>query len=261
MILVLAGTSDARALALRIKEVGYPVLTTVVTDHAANELRQAGLEVYVGRLTAADMEALIQQQDIKAVVDASHPFAEEASKNAISAAHSANVPYIRYERKSQPFRSEKLTVVKDYEEAALLAAEKKGVILLTTGSKTLHIFAEKLLHLPNVRLIARMLPRKDNIEKCEQLGIPQKNIVAIQGPFTKEFNQALFQQFGVTLLITKESGKEGAVDEKIAAAEELGIETILIRRPTLDYGTVYSEFSGVITTLYRLVPQPINERG
>ncbi|PFO07435.1 precorrin-6A reductase [Bacillus sp. AFS076308] len=253
MIFVLAGTSDARALALKIKNEGFDLLSSVVTKNAAVELRESGIPVQVGRLTDEDMVGLIDTKGILAVVDASHPFAEEASKNAIMAAQTAGVPYIRYERESQTFQYDNMTVVESYEEAAELALAKKGVVMLTTGSKTLQIFTEKLLGNPDIRLIARMLPRVDNMEKCEQLGLPQKNIVAIQGPFSKEFDKALYKQYGVTLMVTKESGKVGSVDEKVDAAKELGIEVIMIGRPKLNYGTVYAHFVDVIAELHKKI--------
>lgn len=252
MILFLAGTSDARALAVEISQAGFDLVTTVVTENAANEMRQQGLKVHVGRLTDQDIASFIEQYEVKVVIDASHPFAEEASKNAIKGAQQANVPYIRYERESQQFDHQGIMMVDSYEEAAESAAARKGVIMLTTGSKTLHIFSEKLLHLPDTKVIARMLPRKDNMEKCEQLGFPQKNIVAIQGPFTKEFDMALYKQYGVTVMVTKESGKVGSVDEKLEAARELGIEAIVIRRPKIDYGTAYSSFADVIARLHNI---------
>ncbi|NMD69681.1 precorrin-6A reductase [Bacillus sp. DNRA2] len=254
MILVLAGTSDARELAVLMKKAGLSLLTTVVTENAAIELDKAGLDVQVGRLTADEMVSLIANRKVRAVVDASHPFAEEASRNAIQAAEQAGIPYIRYERESQSYDFEKLTIVESYETAASLAARKKGVIMLTTGSKTLQIYTERLLELDGVRLIARMLPRMDNLEKCEKLGFPQKNIIAIQGPFSKEFDKALYQQYGVTLMITKDSGKVGSVNEKIAAAKELGIETILIRRPTIAYGNVHHDFNSVLKALNEVAP-------
>lgn len=253
MVIVLAGTSDARELALCLQQAGYDVLATVVTEHAADQLRASGLAVHLGRLTAEQLAALIRAKKAKAVVDASHPFAEEASKNAMQAASATDVPYIRYERQAAELSNQLVTFVDSYEEAAELAAQKRGVVMLTTGSKTLHIFAAKLLGLPDTRVIARMLPRKDNMEKCEQLKFPQENIVAMQGPFSKELDKALFRHFGVTLLITKESGKVGFVDEKIAAAQELGIETIVIRRPSLEYGTVFSQFSDVIAALREMI--------
>ncbi|KIL38648.1 precorrin-6x reductase [Gordoniibacillus kamchatkensis] len=250
MILFLAGTSDARELALRIQGAGYPVLATVVTDNAAKQLEKAGLTAHVGRLTAADMVRLIRERQLRAIVDGSHPYAVEASRTAKAAAEEAGVPYLRYERAgSEMEEHELITVVDDYEQAAELAAEKRGVVMLTTGSKTLHIFAEKLLGLPDTTLVARMLPRKDNMVKCEELGVEQRNIVAMQGPFSKELNQALYRHYGVTLMITKESGKEGAVDEKVAAALDMGIEVIMIGRPDIDYGTVTSDPGDVLRQL------------
>jgi len=250
MILVMAGTSDARELAVRIKETGYEVLSTVVTDNAAKSMEEADIPVLVGRLTSQDIVNLIAENGIRCVVDATHPFAEEASKNAMAASQEAGVPYIRYERESLSAPgSEKLIVVEDYVQAAELAADKKGVIMLTTGSKTLKIFTDRLLGLPDTTLVARMLPRLDNMQKCEELGLEQKNIVAMQGPFSKDLNKALYDHYKVTLMITKESGKVGAFDEKVEAALEMGIETIVIGRPKIEYGDKFSDFDSVLNQL------------
>lgn len=250
MILMLAGTSDARELAVRIHGAGYNLLATVVTESAAKSLEEAGIPVQTGRLDAEGMAKLIRSRGVRTVVDASHPFAEEASRQAMAAALQAEVPYVRYERERGTYEGhQRLLFVDDYEQAAELAAQRRGVIMLTTGSKTLQIFAERLIGLPDTTLVARMLPRKDNMDKCEQLGMEQKNIVAMQGPFSKELNQALYRHYGVATVVTKESGKIGAVEEKLAAALEMDIDTIVIGRPQLDYGVVYSEFDGVLEEL------------
>ncbi|MBP1962072.1 precorrin-6A reductase [Paenibacillus aceris] len=247
MILVLAGTSDARELALRIRSAGYDVLTTVVTESAAKSMEAEALPVLTGRLTAEAMKGLIIEKAVRVVVDATHPFAEEASKNAMAAAQLAEVPYVRFERQRLSIeQSALITTVEDYKQAAELAATKRGNIMLTTGSKTLKIFTDRLIGLADTRLVARMLPRQDNMEKCEELGIEQKNIVAMQGPFSKELNKALYDHYKVTLMITKESGKVGAVDEKLEAALEMGIPSIVIGRPQLEYGTHYSDYEEVI---------------
>jgi precorrin-6A/cobalt-precorrin-6A reductase len=254
MILCLAGTSDARELAVEMKKAGYDVIASVVTDNAALELKKQGVAVRVGRLAREEFSDYIASQKINVIVDASHPFAEEASRNSIQAAAESEIPYIRFERASHSIEDEGITFVSSYEEAAEAAKGKKGVIMLTTGSKTLQIFTDKLLGDPDIRLVARMLPRKDNLEKCAELGFPQKDIVAMQGPFTKEFDKALYRQFGVTVMITKESGKAGSVDEKLEAAKELGIDVIVIRRPEISYGIKYSIFSDVLDHLGRLAP-------
>ncbi|MEH7013219.1 precorrin-6A reductase [Neobacillus niacini] len=248
MILFLAGTSDARALAIQLQNQGYPLLATVVTESAAESLNVHNIPYHVGRLLVEDMMTLIQQQKMTCVIDASHPYAEEASKTAMAAAQACDIPYIRYERPEEQFISPLITEVESYEEAANLAQSHNGTIMLTTGSKTLEIFSKYLMR-DEIRLICRMLPNIGNMEKCTSLGIKQKDIIAIQGPFSESLNKALLEQYNVTLMITKESGKVGSVDEKMTAALQLGIPVILIKRPALEYENFCSSFEEVTQLL------------
>ncbi|MGZ4163572.1 MAG: precorrin-6A reductase [Tumebacillaceae bacterium] len=253
MILHLAGTSDARELALQIQAAGHELLASVVTESAAKGLSDVGIPVRMGRLTAVEMSDLIRELGVTTVVDASHPFAEEASKNAIAATKACDIPYIRFERENVEFAETKgLYFVDDYQAAADLAAELKGTIMLTTGSKTLHIFTQRLLGVEGVTLVARMLPRLDNMEKCAELGVEQKHIIAMQGPFSKELNIALYRNYNTDVVITKESGKVGSVDEKVTSALELGLKVIVIGRPGVEYGVVYTEFAPVLQHLNQL---------
>lgn len=75
----LAGTSDARALAVRLNN-HHDVLATVVTDSAAASLQAEGIATHVGRLTAEEMAEKVTARGDQIIVDASHPYAEEASK-------------------------------------------------------------------------------------------------------------------------------------------------------------------------------------
>jgi precorrin-6A/cobalt-precorrin-6A reductase len=87
------------------------------------------------------------------------------------------------------------------------------------------------------------------MEKCEVLGVEQKNIIAMQGPFSREMNEALYRQYGTTVMVTKESGKIGSVDEKVETALQMGIDVVLISRPEIEFGTVFTDFDGVIGQL------------
>ncbi|WP_018132715.1 precorrin-6A reductase [Effusibacillus pohliae] len=255
MIFFLAGTSDARELAVKLQAQGYPLLASVVTESAAESLREAGLAVTVGRKTSDEMIELIHHEQAAAIVDASHPFAEIASQNAIQAAAAAEIPYFRYERPGSILSDHPLiTYVRDYREAAEAALQRKGTIFLTTGSKTLPIFVEVLNGVEGIRLIARMLPTEDNMRKCAELGIPQKNIVAMQGPFSEELNAAFYRHYGVTTVITKESGAEGSVQEKVKAALDNGVHVIVICRPGIDYGRVYEAADDLIRAIKEAVP-------
>mgnify|MGYP002067004146 CR=1 FL=1 len=232
---------------------GLSLLASVVTQSAADRLGEAFFMTRVGRLDKDSMIELLQEGNYCAVVDGSHPFALEAHANAIAAAAALGLPYLRYERRSLSYASHpRLIVTHSYEEAAQRAKELKGSIMLTTGGKTLEIFAEQLLGDPNIRMIVRLLPCLANMEKCVALGIEQRNIIAMQGPFSRELNEALYRQYGIQVMITKESGAEGSVDEKLYAALEMGLYVILITRPVAQFSEVYDSFDDIIAALDKL---------
>ncbi|QSF47671.1 precorrin-6A reductase [Paenibacillus tianjinensis] len=249
MILMLCGTGDARELALVLSRRGLPLLASVVTPSAAERLEEAGIRTRTGPLDMQGMVTLLEEGNYRAVVDGSHPFALEAHANAIQAAAALGLPYYRYERRSLAFDSHpKLIPVHSYEDAALTAKAIKGSVMLTTGGKTLEVFAQVLLGDPEVRLTVRLLPCLENIEKCLRLGIEQRNIIAIQGPFSREMNEAMFRHYGTQVMVTKESGAQGAVDEKLRTALDMGLYVILINRPQLLFdgnGGVYDSFDAL----------------
>ncbi|MEF2967356.1 precorrin-6A reductase [Paenibacillus sp. M1] len=234
MIFMLCGTRDALELALVLAGQGLPPVASVVTREAAQQLEAVGINTVTGRLDREGMIAMLRKGGYHAVVDASHPFAAEAHANAIAVAAALGLPYFRYERRRGTYpRHPRLMEVSSYEEAARTAKALKGSVMLTTGGKTLAIFARELIGDPDIRLTVRLLPSLENIEKCRTLGIDQRNIIALQGPFSWEMNEALYRQYGTQVMITKESGAEGAVEEKLSAALEMGIFVILVTRPVM----------------------------
>ena len=76
-----------------------------------------------------------------------------------------------------------------------------------------------------------MLPTVAGITACEGAGIPHRNIIAMQGPFTLELNLALMQQFHIRYLVTKDGGSAGGFAEKAQAAQDTGAQLIVVRRP------------------------------
>ena len=89
-----------------------------------------------------------------------------------------------------------------------------------------------------------MLPSHESLTACEAAGVPRSNILALQGPFSRELNEALIRQYKIKFLVTKDGGKAGGFSEKAAAAEAAGAQLVLIRRPEdagLDYRTVLEQ--------------------
>ena len=81
------------------------------------------------------------------------------------------------------------------------------------------------------RLYPRVLPTVAGITACEGAGIPHRNIIAMQGPFTLELNLALMQQFHIRYLVTKDGGSAGGFAEKAQAAAQSGAALVVLRRP------------------------------
>ena len=99
----------------------------------------------------------------------------------------------------------------------------EGNVLLTTGSKELKVFTE----IPSYRdrLYARVLSLPSVVETCSEYGFEGKHLIAMQGPFSREMNEAMLRQYQCSYLVTKDSGKAGGFEEKIQAAECLWSNT------------------------------------
>lgn len=230
MILVLAGTSEGRQAALALEKEGLKVMAATATAYGG-ELLEKDFQGKISTkpLDLKAMTELIEQQSITKIVDATHPFAEEVSNNAREACRLAGIDYERFERKKSDLETGGDVIsARDTEEAVQIASGYIGNIFLTVGSSKLEYYTRAL---DPEKLIVRILPVRASLEKCLGLGIPPKNIIAMQGPFDEDINKLLFRRYEASLVITKDSGPAGGVAEKISAARALNIPAILISRP------------------------------
>ena len=149
-----------------------------------------------------------------------------ATRNIRAAAAAAGVEYHRLLRSASPLPTGSV-VLADAAQAAAYLADRPGRVLLATGAKELPAFAA----LDPARLYPRVLPTLAGIAACEAAGIPHRNILAMQGPFTKELNAALLHQFHIDYMVTKDGGAAGGFAEKAEAAARCGVQLIVLRRP------------------------------
>jgi len=228
MVLVLAGTVDARHIISELLAKGFDVIATTTTEYGGGLIeKHPNLEVLSEGLTKEQIVELIQNRHIEALIDATHPYAVNATLNAREAAELTDIPYYRYERSRTSYQN--VEVVSSYEEAVKVLNGKNQNILLTIGSNYSHLFAK--LRLEN-RVYTRVLPTAKVIEKVSQAGFKPSEIIALQGPFSKTFNKAIYTAYNIDVIVTKDSGSAGGTLEKIEAALEENIKVILIDRPT-----------------------------
>ena len=236
MILVLGGTSDSLEICDRInKYEDLPYTLSVTTSYGEDLARKHAKNVITGKLTKEDMVRFINK-----IIDATHPYAIEVSKNAIQCAKELNIDYLRYERKSliEDISYENKYIVSSIEEACKIAREKGRNIFIGTGSKNLPKIVELI---PDRNLIVRVLPTSDVILSCESLGLNADNIIAMKGPFSQSINEEFYKHYNVDIVVTKESGIAGGFLEKVNACETLQIPVVIITREKINYPLVVNE--------------------
>ena len=185
------------------------------------------LKIRVGRLDTTQMATLMKDGCYDCVIDATHPYAKEATRNIRVATQLSRLDYFRLLRPSSDERG--CVAVSSVAQAAELLSQSTGRVLIATGSKELAEFTRVTDFAK--RCYPRVLPTVEAIAQCVSLGFLQSHIIAMQGPFSQALNVALFEQLDIATLVTKDGGAAGGFPEKLAAASACNIETILVKRP------------------------------
>lgn len=226
-IVIFSGTTEGRLLAESFAAAEVPVTVCVATEYGEEVMEpDPFIRIHKGRMDAEEMVGFLHDADV--VFDATHPYAVEVTENIREACKKDNIRYERIERQIPAGSHDGHTVthVKNTAEAVQRLKCLAGNIFLTTGSKELKDFSDV-----KERLYVRVLPSREAIGICENLGIEKSHIIAQQGPFTYDENLALIRRYDIGVLVTKNSGKNGGYDEKVKAAETAGIPVITIERP------------------------------
>ncbi len=255
MIWIISGTQDGREIGARLADLirartGRPadILMTVVSQYGKILAAHEGLDIEVGRFTKEDMLREIAAKGVLLILDCSHPYAAVVSETARDACRKAGIVYVRYERPGITLPAYgRLHLAADEEEAAALAGALGKSILLTTGSKTLPVF----VHAPALQgkmIWARVLPTSGVVRLCEELGLPARQIIAVQGPFSFEMNRAMIRDYHADVMVMKNSGRIGGSDTKLEAAMAEGIHVVVVERPkaSLEGAPVFSSQEQVL---------------
>jgi len=233
-VLIYSGTTEGRDLAYRLSDYNIDSVVSVATDYGEMMMeKRDNIKVITGRLDVGMMRELT---GFDAVIDATHPFATEVTENILKSLSGTDVPYYRLSRATECEGTVGCTFFDSVEECieALLARKATGKILITTGSKDINAFA--LNESLRDRLLVRVLPAVKSLEICYEAGIDGRQIIAMQGPFSTKMNLAQIKEYGIDVLVTKESGRTGGLDSKIEACAIAGIDCYIIRRPDVSEG-------------------------
>ena len=249
MILLIGGTSETAPLAEGLAAAGYEVLVSTATDTPLAIGDHPRISRREGRLDEEGMVALAREKGIRAIVDAAHPYAAEAHASAQRAAQRLGIPCLVFRRAAADMKGENIRFAADHAEAAEMAFAFGRPVLLTTGSRNLAPYAEAARR-TGIPYVVRVLDTQESLDACRAAGIPEDRIIAGRGPFSVEENLAAIGRFGIGVIVTKESGRAGGVEAKLAAARQTHCRVIVIRRPeTPTSGPVFDQPATLIAAL------------
>lgn len=224
-VLVVGGTREARDLAQALHAEGSAFVSSL-----AGRVRRPRLPVGDTRVGGfGGVEGLVGYltgSAIVAVVDATHPFAEGISANAAIACRRAGVPLLRLARPgwSGERAAARWHWVGDHDDAARAAARLGTRVLVTSGRRRLDRFTGPLA---GHRVVARVVDPLDG-------PVPAGWTVLLdRGPYHLQEERRLMRYYGIDVLVTKDSGGDHT-RAKLDAADEMGIEVVVVRRPQPD---------------------------
>jgi precorrin-6A/cobalt-precorrin-6A reductase len=245
-LLLLGGTADARRLAKRLQrddiEIIYSVAGLVRMPDVECQVISGGFSQFGG------LQTYIEQQNIDAVLDATHPYAEKMTANAWAVAQQLDLPYWRFHRAPwQAQVGDNWQMFAGWPQLLAALAEFKSVFLTAgqIGDVAVEVFAKYGEQGQKQLLRTAVQPK-------QQLPDSMSWIKAI-GPFDLESELALMKERQVDVLVSKNSGGK-ATEAKLAAARRLGIPVMMLARPELPVGiTIFDQLDDCVTAVLNRV--------
>lgn len=222
MILVFGGTTEGRMAARVLDEAGTGYFYSTHGD--GQEIDLVHGTRLAGALQVEDMAAICREHDIRLLVDAAHPFAEQLHRNVLALAERMQLPIIRYDR-IYPKRDPKLVWCRDYADARV-QLEEHGItrLLALTGVNTIARLSD---YWHRHECWFRILNRTTSLQAAQKAGFPIDHLVYYEHDDTAR----LLEQLQPQAIITKESGRSGGFEQKIEAALQADVQVFVVERP------------------------------
>lgn len=215
-VLLLAGTREARELSFALEGIDLVSSLAGATQRPAKlggHMRVGGFGGVSGLLN------YLQDHGITHVIDATHPFAVQMSRNAILASKELGRPLFQVLRPPWETQSS-WTTVPDLDAASEVLVPGSHVFL-ATGRASLAHFVNR----PDVEFTTRVID-----ELPDRFPLAKGRFLASRPPFSIEDEVETLRNLGVSWLVARNSGGTGGI-EKVIAANKLGIKVVMVSRP------------------------------
>lgn len=223
-ILILGGTAEAKALAAKLSmSPDYDILLSLAGRTKAPA--EQPVPVRIGGFGGVEgLAHFIVEKRVNLLIDATHPFAANISRNAAEAAAASGTDILALRRPAWTRESgDRWQEVADIPAAVAALDIAPRRVFLTLGRQELLPFEAMPQHSYLVRSV-------DPVEPA--LKLPDVRYITDRGPFSEQNERRVLEEHAIDLIVSKNSGGQSSIG-KINAARHLGIEVVLIERPLL----------------------------
>ncbi len=250
-IVIFGGTTEGNSLSEMLSKEEIYHTVCVATIYGRDIMKESNYaKTFAERMDYDRMKAflgVLASKEELVLVDATHPYAHEVTDNLKRIGSEQGYEYIRIIRDESEYANLGAAVYDDIKECAIAIDSTEGNILLTTGTRRLPDYCSLVSDATRSRTYVRVLPNEESLEICRQQQIEPDHIIAMQGPFSEELNEAVIRQYRIEHLITKDSGAVGGFDEKAQAARCTGALLHVLKRPVHEEGVTVPEAYRLIT--------------
>jgi len=223
-ILILGGTTEARALAGALAERDDTAVTVSLAGRTAKPLPQSAPTRIGGFGGAEGLAQYLRAEKIGALIDATHPYAQTISDNSARAAEEADVAFLALRRPAwERVDGDQWIEVESVADALAALGRAPRRVFLALGRKEIAPFMNAPQHTYLVRSV-------DPIEP--PLAVPHAIYLTARGPFSEAQDRALLERHRIDVIVAKNSGGAASYG-KIAAARAMHLPVLMLIRPAL----------------------------
>jgi precorrin-6A/cobalt-precorrin-6A reductase len=247
-VLILGGTTEASALARTIAGDARLAPLLSLAGRTTNPQPQP-IPTRTGGFGGVEgLARFLRDESIDAVIDATHPYADQMSTHAVAASKETGVPLaslVRAEWKREA--GDHWQVVANAEAAARALGTEPRRAFLSLGRQDLHLFAAA----PHHHYLARLIEWPD-----QAVLPPDLRLLQARGPFDRADEERLLREERIDVMVSKNAGGT-ATYAKIEAARALGLPVVMIARPHKPAGVVMADVDACVDWLHGLAPRGV----
>lgn len=227
-ILIIGGTTEGKTSATVCDEATKPYFYS--TKYTLTGIDAVYAESVSGGLDSREMISFCKEQNVGLIIDAAHPYAIGVHGTVSKVKERLRLPVIRFAREDIILKADNVKYFDSFEQVEQYLLDKQiSPLLALTGVNTLSKLQEYYKQYP---CYLRIMRREESLNLLGKSNFPSENILFYEDTVD---DVGELRKLEPAAILTKDSGKVGGMEDKIALSNQLKIPLLVISKPSLPY--------------------------